>query len=97
MIEIEFMAREPTKTVLAGEFVARVDIVTAKAYLPLRDAVVGNQQYHPRNPNHPIYQPHSLVVGRDRQIAPAVKVEGLILRINCFSNALVQQDEGPPN
>ena len=97
MIEIEFLARQSPAAVLAGAFIAGVDIIAAEAHLALGHAVVAHQQDHPRHANDAIDHADGLVVGGDREIAPAVEIEGLILFVDRFGDALVEQHEGAPN
>ncbi len=94
VIEIEFLARQPPAAVLASQLIAGIDIKAAEANLAFGHAVVAHQQYHPRHANDAIDHADGLVVGGDRKIAPAVEIEGLILFVYRFGDALVEQHEG---
>ena len=63
VIEIEFLARQSPVAVLAGQFVARIDIKTAEANLAFGHSVVGHQKNHPGHANDPIDHTDGLVMG----------------------------------
>ena len=97
VVEIELMTRQASAAVLADAFVARVNVVPAKAHLALGYTIVADQQNYPRNADHPIHQPHGFVVCRDRQIAPTVEIEGLVLLVDRLCDALIEKHEGAAN
>lgn len=90
MIKVKLLAGEASNTVLASAFISCIDIVAAKTHLALGDPVIANQKDYTRNPNNTIYQSDGFVAGRDRKIAPAVKIKRLILLVNGAGNSLVE-------
>ena len=97
MVEIEFLTWPAPATILTGAFVTGVNIIAAKTDLAFRDAVIGHQQNHPGNSNDAVDQPNRLVMCRKRQIAPAREIKGLILLVNGFGNALIEQHKSTTN
>src|SRR6266496_1804619 len=91
MVEIQLMPRQPPAAILTNTLIAGINVVTAETHLPLRNAIVSNQQNNPGNADYTIDQTNGLIVGGDRYIAPTVKVEGLVLFVDRPCDALIEK------
>ena len=94
VVKIEFVPRPSLAAILAGALVAGIDVISTKANLTLGHTIITDEQNHPGNPDYPVDHAHRFVVYSDRQIAPALKIESLVLLIYRFSDALVEEGEG---
>lgn len=65
MVEIQLLPRQAPAAILTCAFVARVNIVTAKAHLALGNPVIAHQQNDPGDPNHTIDQADAFLMGRN--------------------------------
>ena len=94
VVEIELLPWQAPAAVLAGAFITGINVIPAKAHLPLRYAVVAHQQDDPRYADHPIDQTDGFVVRRNRQVAPAGEIKGLILLVDRHEAAMARNDSG---
>jgi len=62
VIEIQFLSRQSSATVLARAFVSRVNVISAKANLSFGYPVVAHQQNNTRNPDHMVNQANRFVM-----------------------------------
>ena len=93
MIKIQLLPRQLSAAVLASAFVARIDIVPAETHVALGYAIVAHEQNDPWNTDNSIHQSDSLVMSRDRKVAPALEIECLILFVDRPRDALVEKHE----
>lgn len=97
VVQVEFVPRPSLAAILAGALIAGIDVISAKANLALGHPIITDQQNDPRNPDYPVDHAYGLIMHGNRQIAPALKIESLVLLVYRFSNALIQQGEGAAN
>jgi hypothetical protein len=93
MVEIQFAARKLVTAVLASVTIPRVDVEPTEPHLPLGDTVVGDQQDDSRNAHDAVDEANRLVVHRQTEIGPAVKVKSAILFVYGVSDVLIKQRE----
>jgi hypothetical protein len=94
VVQVEFVAGASVAAILASALIASIDVISTKANLTLGHTIITDEQNHPRNPDYPIDHAHRFVVDSDRQVAPTLEIESLVLLIYRFSNALVEEGEG---
>lgn len=94
MIQVEFVPRPSVAAILASALIAGINIIATKANLTLGHAVITDEQNHPWDPDYPIDHAHRFVVHSDRQVAPALKIESLVLFIYRLSDPLVKEGKG---
>src|ERR1700693_6656409 len=91
MVEIQLCARQFLVAVLAGVAVAGEDVEARESHVALGHALVSGQQKDPRHSDEAVYDSQPLVLNFNRQIAPTIEVEGVILLVDRLGNALIKQ------
>ena len=91
MIEIQFGAWQTAIAVLTGVAVARENVEARKSYMAFRHPLISCQQQHPRHPDEAVYDSQPLVLDFEREIAPTVEVERVVLIVNGFRHTLIKQ------
>ncbi len=93
VVEVKLGAGEFLPAKLADVSVPQVDIEPRKLDMAARHAIVGRQQDHPGNPDHPIHQPHLFMMRRDGELAPTLEIEGRVLVVDRLRDPLIQEDQ----
>lgn len=96
MVEVQVGARQSAGTVLASIEVANEDIVPTEAHSAQWHPLKRRQQDHPGHRHAATKRPEALA-SQLSVICPGLKVEGLILGVNCPGYAPVQQADSPAN
>src|ERR1017187_6024514 len=91
MVQVELGARQFLVAILAGVAVAGEDVEARESHVALGHALVRGQQQDPRHADEAVHYPQPLMLNFDRQVAPTVEVEGVILLIDGLRNALIKQ------
>lgn len=94
MIQVEFMSWPSLAAILAGALIPRIDVISTEANLTLGYPIISNQENDARHTNDPVNHTDGFVMDRDREVAPAFKIEGLVLLIYRFGNSLIKKGEG---
>ena len=91
MVEVELGARQLLVAVLAGVRVSREDVEARKPHVAFGDALVSGQQEDSGDADESVDDTEALVLDLDRQIAPTVEIEGVILLVDGLRNTLIKQ------
>jgi hypothetical protein len=91
MVEVELGARQLLVAVLAGVGVSREDVEARKPHVAFGYALVGGQQEDSGDADESVDDAEALVLDLDRQVAPTVEVEGVILLVDGLRNTLIKQ------
>lgn len=94
VIKVKLASWQPPPTILARALVPCIDVEATEPDLAFWEAIKSNQKYHPRNPDRAVHQPQPFLMDRDRELTPTLKIEGLILLVHRFDDALIKQREG---
>ena len=97
MVKVEFASGKPVTAILAGVLITGKDIVPAEPNSPLGDPVIGDEEDHPGDFDHPVHQPNRFIVSLEGDLAPAFIIKGLILGVHGFGNTRVKQAKSPSN
>lgn len=97
MVKIQLVAWQAPPAILAGTIVPSVNIIPTEAHLSFGHSVVAHQQHHAGYTDHAVYQTDGFISSGNRKIAPAFKIERLILLVNRLGDPLIEQNEGPTN
>ena len=97
MVKVKFAPGKPVAAILAGILIPGKDIVPAETNPTFGHPVIGKEEDHSRNLDHPVYQPNRLIVSLDCDLAPALIVKGLIPGVHGLGNARIKKAKSPPN
>ncbi len=68
--------------------------MTRKADMTSRDPIVSDQENDPRDAHEPVNEPNGLLMRRNGEFTPALKIKGLKLVINRLNEPLIEEDKG---
>src|SRR5918994_7936050 len=94
MIQVEFMSWPSLAAILAGALIPRIDVISTEPNLTLGYPIITNQENDARHTNDPVDHTDGFVMDGDGQVAPAFKIERLVLLIYRFGNSLIKKSEG---
>src|SRR5579862_7299713 len=94
MVEVQLGAREALAAVLASIIVAREDVEAREAHMTLRHTLIGHQQQHARYADVSAHDSEALMMHLNRQVAPALEIEGAILLVDGLGDTLIEERKG---
>jgi len=97
VVEVQLAPGKGSAAILAGVAVASVDVEAAEPHMPLRHAIVRDEQDYPRHAHGSVDEADRVAVHRSRQRSPALEVEGLVLLVHRASDPLIQQRASAPD
>jgi hypothetical protein len=93
MIEAQLGLGKFLPAILTRAFIAKVNVEPGKSNGTFGHAIVSNEKDNLGHPDHPVYQPDSLVFFNDFEITPRFEVKGFVLSVHGAGNAAIQKTE----